>query len=240
MAEAAPAAARGLMRRARSATLATTMDDGAPYASLVTVACDTDASPVLLLSDLADHSRNLARDPRAALLFEDASGKANPQTGPRLTVMGRVAKSPEDRHRRRFLARHPGAGLYAGFADFHVYAMTVERGHFVGGFARARWMDAGDLVVDPAAAAAMADREPDVLAHMNRDHAEAIALYATALLGRRPGPWEMVAIDPEGADLRAGHRHARLPFAAPVTDAQSTRDELVRLAAEARARAAAG
>ncbi|MGH7184968.1 MAG: pyridoxamine 5'-phosphate oxidase family protein, partial [Pseudomonadota bacterium] len=84
---------RRLMRAAGQATLATALArdaSGRPYASLVLVALDDDGSPILLLSDLADHSRNLQADARAALLFDGTAGLADPLTGPRATVLGRV------------------------------------------------------------------------------------------------------------------------------------------------------
>ncbi|TAN67708.1 MAG: pyridoxamine 5'-phosphate oxidase family protein, partial [Magnetospirillum sp.] len=75
-------ALRRVARGQRKAALATSLD-GRPYVSLVTVAFDHDLSPVLLLSRLADHTRNLLADPRAALLLDGTQGHANPQTGPR-------------------------------------------------------------------------------------------------------------------------------------------------------------
>ncbi|MGF1640679.1 MAG: HugZ family protein [Rhodospirillales bacterium] len=234
------AAARRLIRRARTAALATTLPDdrgGRAYASLVTVACDGDGRPLLLLSTLAEHTRNLAADARAALLFEAASGRASPQTGPRVTVLGRIERSAApERHLRRFLARHPGAARYAGFADFGCYRMAVERAHFVGGFARAQWLAGDELVLAGAAAAAIAAAEPDILAHMNADHGDAIGLYANRLLGRRGTGWTMVAVDPEGCDLRRGSVLARLDFPRPATDIHAVRDTLTTLADEARRR----
>jgi heme iron utilization protein len=229
-------AARGLMRRVRSAALASTLrdNDGWAYASLVTVTCDCDGSPILLLSDLADHTRNLAADSRASLLFEAASGRANPQTGPRVTVLGRITRSLRDSDRRRFLARHPGAQLYAGFADFAFYRMTVERAHFVGGFARAAWLAAGDIVLDGKGVEGIAAAEPDILAHMNADHAEAVGLYAARLLRRRGEGWTMVAVDPEGCDLRRGSTLARLDFPRIASNPEALRKILVELAARAR------
>ncbi len=161
--------ARALLRRARSAALATSLaadgsGSGWPYASLVTIACDADASPILLLSDLSDHTRNIASDGRASLLVEAASGRANPQTGPRVSLLGRITKTEEERHRRRFLARHPSAGLYAGFADFNVYRMSVERAHFIGGFGRAAWLAPEDVLLAHETAAAAAEAEPSLLA----------------------------------------------------------------------------
>ncbi len=225
------------MRRARWGALATLMDgSAAPYASLVTVAWDLDARPILLLSDLADHTRNLRADARVSLLVEAASGLANPQAGPRVTLVGRVARSGEERHARRFLARHPAARAYAGFDDFRFHVMDVEGAHFVAGFGEVLWLDGAEVMLGESACSGIAACEQDVIEHMNRDHADAVALYATVLLGKRGKAWKMVGIDPEGADLRLRDSFARLVFEGSVRDAGSCRKALVGLAAAARAR----
>lgn len=209
-------------------------DGGRPYGSLVTIACDVDGAPILLLSRLSAHTRHLQADPRAALLVEDASRRHNPQTGPRVSLIGRIDPSGEARHRRRFLARHPSAAAYADFADFAFHRMTVERAHYVGGFARAHWIAADAFLSDPAAAAALAKAEASVLAHMNADHAVAVTLYATRLLGRRGRGWRLIGVDPDGADLAASGTPARLTFPHVVSDASTLRETLVALARSAR------
>jgi putative heme iron utilization protein len=80
--------------------------------------------------------------------------------------------------------------------------------------------------------------EEDALAHMNGDHAEAIGLYATALLGEEPGPWRLTGIDPEGCDLAQGEQRRRLAFPRAVKTPQELRAVLVDLAKDARAKAA--
>ena len=147
---------RLLVRRARAACLSTALKsgDGWPYGSLVSVAFDYDLNPLMLFSTLSDHTRNLAVDSRASLLFEETSRLKNPQTGPRITVTGRIKKTTQDRHRRRFLARHPEAALYAGFGDFNFFRMQIDRAHFVGGFAKAAWLKGADILADAKAAAA--------------------------------------------------------------------------------------
>ncbi len=225
---------RQLIRRARAAMLSTALasKDGWPYGSLVSVALDCDGSPLMLFSNLSDHTRNLAKDSRASLLFEETSRLKNPQTGPRITVTGRVKKTTQDRHRRRFLARHPEAALYAGFGDFNFFRMQVDRAHFVGGFAKAVWLKGADILADAKAAAAVAKAEPAVLEHMNTDHPDAVDHYALTLLGRSGRGWKMTGIDPDGADLRLGGRVARLSFENPVRDRKAVREELVRLAGQ--------
>lgn len=238
--ELTPAArARAVLRGCDRAALATLMRPetpgaGAPYASLVLTALDQDATPLLLLSTLADHTRNLLADPHVSLLFDGTGGLAEPLAGPRVSVQGRAVATPSPGHRARYLARHPGAARYADFADFACYRVEAARAHLVAGFGAIHWIDGSELLLDAAAIAPLAEAEAGIVAHMNADHADAVALYATRLLGRAGEGWVMTGIDPEGIDLRCQGRVARLPFAAPVYDAASARAELVRLALEAR------
>lgn len=228
--------ARRLIRGRDHAALATSLD-GHPYVSLVAVACDSNAAPLLLLSDLAQHTRNLAADPRVSLLYADSAGNADPLAGPRLSLIGRAERLDDPGAAARFAARHPTSRNYVGFADFRLYRVVPERGHLVAGFGRIRWVEGEDLRVhgdDTALAAA----ESEILAHMNAEHADAIALYAARLVRRRGSGWRMTGIDPEGLDLRRGGEVARLDFAAPVLTPAAARRTLVALAEQARQAAA--
>ncbi len=138
------AKARALLHEAGRATLATLLD-GAPYASLVLVAEDEDGSPILLLSDLAEHAKNLKRDARAALLIDGTAGLADALAGPRVTLLGSFERKSDERLKSRFLARHPAASTYAGFGDFACYRMKVSRAHLVEGFGRIAWITPEDL-----------------------------------------------------------------------------------------------
>ena len=138
---------RRLVREAERASLASALardGSGRPYASLVLSACDHDGSPLLLLSDLADHSKNLAAEPGASLLFDGTAGLSDPLTGPRASLLGEIRpirdESRAERLLARYIARHPGAAVYAGFADFRLYRMTVESAHLVAGFGRIHWL----------------------------------------------------------------------------------------------------
>ncbi|MBI3711328.1 MAG: DUF2470 domain-containing protein, partial [Proteobacteria bacterium] len=218
--------ARRVIRDQDRAALATLARGGAhggghPYASLVLVGVDHDASPLLLISRLADHTQNIAADPRVSLLFDGTGGLAEPLTGPRVSLLGRAAVTTAPRHRARFLARHPGAALYADFKDFAIYRVGVERAHLVAGFGKIHWIDARDVLTE--AAPALLEREADIVAHMNQDHADAVQLYATKLLGRTGEGWTMTGVDPEGCDLRRGGEVARLRFDTPVHDADAAR-----------------
>jgi putative heme iron utilization protein len=226
---------RQMLRAAGTATLATALPpDGHPHASLVEVAWDLDGSPVLLLSGLAEHSRALAADPRAALLIDGTAGRDEPLTGPRLSLAGRVAPDPTPRLADRYRRRHPGAARYAGFGDFAIRRMTLTRAHLVAGFGKIRWLAAPELLVAEDWGA-LAAAEDDIVTHMNTDHTDAIQLYATRLLGAADDEgWTMTGIDPDGADLRRQARCLRLPFDNPVADAEAARRELVALVRRAR------
>src|SRR5437016_4486137 len=178
------AAARRLVRSRDRAALGTSFG-GRPFVSLIAAACDSDASPLLLLSDLAQHTKNLPAEPAVSLLFEDVAGHGDPLAGPRLTLLGRAERCEDPRAAARFAARHPASAAYAGFADFHLYRVSIERGHLVAGFGRIAWIEAAELRFAPDASV-LAVAEPEIVAHMNADHADAIALYAARLL-HRPG-----------------------------------------------------
>ena len=231
--------ARQVMRSVDRAYLGTTMrpdapGSGEPYTSLVLVALDHDASPILLVSALADHTKNLLASPAVSLLFDGTAGLDEPLTGPRVTVQGTARRSDDPRHAARYVARHPGAAMYSGFKDFGFWRVEIARGHLVAGFGRIHWIEAADLTYDAGGAAALRAAEAEIVAHMNGEHADAVQLYAAKLLGRTGGGWTLTGVDPEGADLRRGGEVARLPFDKPVQDAEQARTELVRLVKRAR------
>ena len=237
MTEDMPRIARNLLRRLDRASLASALpgDEGAawPYASLVLVAVDHDLAPVLLLSDLAEHAKAIAADSRVSLLFDGTTGLDQPLTGPRLSLLGRAARTGDDRLKRRFLARHPDAEMYAGFKDFNFYRVAAERAHLVGGFGKIRWLTMAELQPE-LPSAALTESEPGIVEHMNADHADAVQLYAGRLLGLPAGDWKMTGIDAEGLDLRAGGQVARLAFDQPIATASDARKALIALAAKAR------
>jgi len=215
---------RSLARAADRGALASALADGRPYVSLVLLAWDLDGTPLLLLSDLAEHSRNLARDARLALLIDGTRGLADPLTGPRASLIGQAAPIRDDRRLARFLARHPSAESYAGFADFKLYRVALERAHFVAGFGRIRWIEQRDLVLS-GDFSALAGAEGAILAAMNGERLAEL----DRILGRGPG-WRMTGLDPEGADFRRGGETARVDFAKPICSGEAALNELARLA----------
>ncbi|HKS88559.1 MAG TPA: pyridoxamine 5'-phosphate oxidase family protein [Stellaceae bacterium] len=214
------AAARRLIRARSHAALAT-LYAGRPYVSLVATACAFDGSPLLLLSDLAQHSRNLAADPRASLLFEATGERPDPLAAARLSVLGRAERCDDRLMAARFAARHPTSADYAGFADFHLYRLGIEHGHLVAGFGRIAWIESADLRF-AAPASRLAGTEAELIERLNRENGAALAV-AMRRFGHRGVGWRITGIDPEGVDLRRGGKTARLDFAAPVLTAAAAR-----------------
>ncbi|MBX9911412.1 MAG: DUF2470 domain-containing protein [Beijerinckiaceae bacterium] len=241
--EAARTLARGLLRSARSGALASLGRDGHPASSLVSLATDVDGTPLILVSALSAHTGNLIADRRASLLIAN-TGKGDPLAHARITLKlaaRRVSReTPEgERVRRRFLARQPKAALYADFGDFSFFSLEVLGASLNGGFGRAYELAASDILSNAAAAEALADIEAGAVAHMNEDHADALHLYATGLLGARKGNWRATGLDPDGLDLALGDAVLRLPFPAPVDGPGPLRKILADMAAQARAAAQA-
>jgi len=227
--------ARGLVRLALKASLATIASGSSyPYASLITTATEASGAPIFLISGLAQHTKNLADDPRASILFDGTGAAGDPLQGARVTLWGRAEKVVDEAVRRRFLARHPEAAFYADFPDFAFWRLRVEGAHYIGGFGRIVDFAPEELLVDTEAAGDLLAAEPDILAHMNADHADAIRLYATRLAGGPEGLWRMSGIDPEGCDLIWEGAARRIRFADPIATPGEARAELVRLVNAAR------
>ena len=227
-------AAKKLLREGRSGALATLMTgSGDPYCSLVNVATGPDGAPLLLLSKLAIHTKNILADARASLMLDERK-EGDPLEGARIMLMGRLAVTEDPAARAAYLRRQPEAEMFAGFADFAFYRMAISHAHLVAGFGRIVDLAAHDLLTDTADAAALLEAEEDAIAHMNADHAEACRLYATKLLGGSDGDWQCVGIDPEGLELQQGRTALRLRFPQRVTAPGPLRAVLKDLAEQAR------
>ena len=199
-----------LMRLSRTGALATLGADGAPLTTWVGCASDFDGSPLFLMSTLARHTQDLARDARASLLLTSPADRGDPLNRPRLTLGGTIAPDPDAYARKRYLQRNPKAKLYASFADFAVYRLRIETVHFNGGFGRADKLAPADLLSPPGDAAALIAAEDALLAELAADD----RLVAQREGGR--GVCRAVGLDPEGLDLSASGAAARVDFVAPA------------------------
>jgi heme oxygenase (biliverdin-IX-beta and delta-forming) len=225
--------ARRFLRAQHAGTLSTisTRLAGYPFGSVVPFALDARARPVLLISALAEHTRNLAADTRASLVVH--AFEKDVQAGPRLTLVGDAAPVPEgDVACERYLRRFPDASRLLALGDFSFRAITPCALLFVQGFGRIDWIDADDFA--PPTSAVLA-AEPEILAHMNADHGDTLLLYCRALAGVDAQEARATGVDSDGIDVRADGRLLRFDFDASALDALAVRGQLILLAERARA-----
>ena len=228
-------AAKKLLREGLSGALATLMPgSGDPYCSLVNIVTAADGAPLLLISKLAIHTQNILADPRVSLMIDERK-EGDPLQGARVMLMGTVATTDDPDVRRRYLTRQPEAEMFAGFADFAFYKMNLKGVHLVAGFGRIVDLKPQEVLTATDDAAELVAAEPDILAHMNADHADTCRLYARKLLGAPDGDWRCVGCDPEGLELQLERTALRLPFPQRVRAPGVLRQVLKQMADEARA-----
>lgn len=140
------ALARFILRETLFGSLATEGEGGYPYVGLVGVAALPDGAPVMLLPDLARHTKNIRKDPRASLLLLERPQTADPLAAARLTVTGKASPLEKAAARGRYLMRHPEAAQHADFADFTFWRLEIEQGHLVTAFGRMTDLAPGELL----------------------------------------------------------------------------------------------
>ena len=229
--------ARSLLRRSRQGALATLVPgSGDPYCSLVNVASHPDGSPILLISRLALHTRNILGDSRVSLMLDERAA-GDPLEGSRIMLAGWAEEAGGDQIallRRRYLNAHPSAEAFVNFKDFSFFRIRPDAAHLVAGFGRIVDLKPEQFLTDMAGAEALLEAEPGAVEHMNADHRDAMSLYATKLLGAEAADWTCTGCDPDGMDMQAGTGTLRLDFPERVTSGTELRKMLVRLAGEAR------
>lgn len=230
---------RSLLARSRQGALASLMPgSGDPYCSLVNVASAPDGAPILLISRLAVHTRNILADPRVSLMLDERA-PGDPLEGARIMLAGVAEEAGDDTDllKRRYLAAHPSAEEFVGFKDFAFFRIKPKGVHLVAGFGRIVDLAPKDFLTDLTGAEALLEAEPDIVAHMNADHMDTMNLYAVKLLNSTDGEWRCTGCDPEGLDLQDDRRTLRLDFPERITAPGTLRQAFKALADRARARA---
>jgi len=230
--------ARSLLRRRRQGALATlTADSGDPYCSLVNVASYADGSPILLISRLALHTKNILADSRVSLMLDERA-EGDPLEGSRIMLAGRADEAGADDLpvlRRRYLNAHPSSKAFVNFNDFSFFRIRPSGAHLVAGFGRIVDLKPELFLTDISDAGALLEAEQGAIDHMNADHRDAMNLYATKLLGAGTADWSCTGCDPDGLDLQAGTKTLRLDFPRRIITPAALRQTLKELADQARA-----
>ncbi len=225
------AEARQLLLDESHGVLGTISEDigGYPFGSVVPYCLDRGGLPVILISRLAQHTKNLAADPRCCLTVLE-SGAESVQAGGRLTWIGdieAVAKDDEDTA-SRYCRYFPEGVTYATELDFDFFRIRPVKVRYIGGFGRIHWVgDAAMVRPSPFSR----EVEDGIVTHMNEDHVDAMRRYC-ALVGADTADHEpcMAGVDDLGVHLRVGEKIVRIRYSEPATHPGAVRAQLVALA----------
>lgn len=236
----AGAAARELLLSVAQGVLSTQSKEmpGYPFGSVVPYCLNAAGEPVFLISDIAQHTKNVKADPHCSLIV--VAGGDDVQAEARLTLVGDCVPVPAeevDAVSARYSSFFPESRDYHKTHDFSFYVLKTRRCRFIGGFGNINWLaPEAVLLANPFPG----EREAGMVGHMNADHADAILHYCSQYGIAVPEGVQpfMTGVDSEGIHLRVGKRHARIAFQTPVTTPLAAREALVAMARAGRADAA--
>ncbi|NTV96878.1 MAG: DUF2470 domain-containing protein [Thiobacillus sp.] len=225
--------ARRFTRGQQSGVLSTLSKrlDGFPFGSVSPFILDHMGRPVILISEIAEHTKNIDADPRVSIIVQPYS--TDMQTTGRVTVIGRAERlQAKDELGPRYLLYFPQAEGYFAMHDFHFYRIEPVKIRWIGGFGRIFWIDPAAYLT---ASGSLAEVESDILAHMNADHADNLRAYCRHFHQVETEAASMIGIDPDGFDVRTDTGLLRFEFTTPVLDAGTARQALVEMAQQCRA-----
>lgn len=238
----ASSALRQSCRLARHAALSTIASDhkqvadGWPAVSMVVPAIGIDGTPILLISDLADHTRHIRADNRVSLLFTNPSAAPGSAStietdNARITVFGRAVRDDSAITRACYLRAQPDAAQYADFADFAFYRIEVDAIYWVGGFGKQRRLNGHQFLVEDCSP--LIAGHDSIISHMNADHLDALAAIVGHFTTHDPSAgWRMHSIDCDGMVLIASDANTgsiRIDFARTIRTPGDAREILVEM-----------
>ncbi|PYP84948.1 MAG: heme iron utilization protein [Blastocatellia bacterium AA13] len=200
---------------------------GYPFGSITPFTLNHQGEPVILISDIAQHTRNIKADNKISLTVFDQYA-SDPQSAGRITWIGDAEPIDEtdSRARERYLRYFPAAASYFDTHDFSFYRLNLKRARFIGGFGRIYWIDPPDMLrMNP-----FRETEGDIIEHMNNDHGEALLHYANVIKKVNVQDIAMTGIDGDGFDMRGDGRKLRIDFESPISTVEEARAVLIRLA----------
>jgi len=224
-------AARQTLRRHLSGVLSThsKRHPGFPYGSAVPHHTDASGCPVILISELAEHTQNLLADARVSFLASETGTQL--QAASRLTLIGQAQVVDRERCAATHLGYHPDAQRTLELGGFHFFRIIPEHVRFIEGFGGIHWLAGSHFLTVPSA---LDDAQVDIIAHMNKDHADTLRAYCRFVHHIDAGDARMIGIDQDGFDVRIESRVLRFDFDQPVTSPEQARVALIELARRSR------
>lgn len=201
---------------------------GYPFGSVVPFCLDRQGTQIILIADIAQHTKNIKADPRVSLIVFDRTA-SDLQANGRLTLVADAARIDNDDAAERYYRCFPDSRGYHRTHGFQFWRLQPRRLRFIGGFGAIHWLEPSDVLpVNPFSAS----EEASMVEHMNTDHVAAMRKYCAPYW-----PGDVGTITPQfaGCDRYGFHlvlpdQVLRIPFEAPVESAQDVRKALVALA----------
>ncbi len=236
--------ARQFLRSTHRAILSThsAKFDGYPFGSVAPFVLDHSCQPVILISDIAEHTKNIIANPKVSLVV--FAGDEDLQANARLTLIGNAVKINKDdvNLRARYLRYLPQAASYFDMHDFSFYRIEIMHLRYIAGFGKMGWLTRQDIFGnDTIDYQFLADQEKSMIEHMNTDHADSLIAYCQHFHGLNTNNAKILGIDSEGFDVSteevsstAQPRILRFNFEQPIQDAQSARAAFVNMSKAAK------
>lgn len=226
--------ARNFLRENSVGVLAThSLDvEGYPFGSVTPYVVDQTGFPIILISTLAQHTRNIKSNKKVSLtIFSQETDDV--QSGARLTWIGDAeALSKDDKEmRKKYLRYFPNSKTHTEMSDFSFYQINLKRARFIGGFGQIAWVEPAVILLENA----LHNFESDIIDHMNEDHVSTMKDYCEGLKRIVASKVHMIGIDTEGFDLLVDNKRVRFLVEKPIITAEDARAALVLLARKARA-----
>ena len=228
--------ARQFLRSTHSGILSTLSSkfEGYPFGSVAPFVLSHDCQPVILISNIAEHTKNIIKQPKVSLLV--FSGAEDLQANARLTILGEAVKIEKNDTdlRARYLRYLPQASSYFDMHDFDFYRINITHARYIGGFGKMNWLSANEFIGGTFNAdLPLASQETAIIEHMNADHAESLIAYCKHFHQLDVTHAQMLGIDSDGFDVNVNYgkdtKILRFDFEQPIHDAQSARAALVQM-----------
>lgn len=196
---------------------------GYPFGSVTPYCTDRMCRPIIYISHIAQHTKNILADSRVSLTVVQRGESDDVQAQGRVTCIAdaRQIERGDDDVRERYFRYFPSSRQYENTHDFEFFRLELVRVRFIGGFGRIFWVEPpAFMMANPFSRA----EENGIVQHMNKDHSDALSRYVGG------GPAEMAGIDGEGFDVLRAGKKIRIPFTTPVRNMEEARKALVEMA----------
>lgn len=206
--------------------------EGYPFGSVTPFVLDQQGMPTILISTIAEHTKNIIQDGHVSLIVFDNADDL--QANARLTLLATAEQTDKQNTllRDRYLRYTPHAVGYFEAHDFHFYTLHITHARYIAGFGKMGWIE-GESMQLPSNPLFI--EEPGIIEHMNADHTENLKAYCLQFHQIATDEAEMVGIDSLGFDVRiAPEQLLRFEFGSTVNNAQEARAALVAMAKQCR------